>query len=284
MTNRSPRPQRGRPRRALAGGSAPKYGLRAAALGYLAILLVAPVGFVFYRTFEHGIAAAWHSVTTPEAQHAFWLTIELVAIAVPLNTIFGIVMALALVRSRWRGRGLVNSLIDLPFAISPVVVGLALVLVYGRKGWFGQWLIDHGVQVIFSFPGMVLATIFVSLPFVVREVMPVLREVGTDQEQAAATLGATGWQTFWRITLPAIRWGVAYGVVLTTARALGEFGAVSVVSGHIRGETESLTLHVEDRFQSFDLTGAYAASVVLALLALATLLSMNLLKRRGDVA
>jgi sulfate transport system permease protein len=260
-----------------------RHGLRAAALGYLAVLLVAPVGFVFYRTFEHGIAAAWHSVTTPAAQHAFWLTLELVAIAVPLNTLFGVVMAIALVRSKWRGRGLVNSLIDLPFAISPVVVGLALVLVYGRKGWFGNWLIDHGVQVIFSFPGMLLATIFVSLPFVAREVMPVLREVGTDQEQAAATLGASGWQTFRRITLPAIRWGVAYGVVLTTARALGEFGAVSVVSGHIAGQTETLTLHVEDRFQSFDLTGAYAASVVLALLALATLLSMNLLKRRGEV-
>src|SRR3954454_6436617 len=180
-----------------------RLGLRLAALGYLAILLVAPVGFVFYRTFEHGIAAAWHSVTTPEAQHAFWLTIELVAIAVPLNTIFGIVMALSLVRSKWRGRGLVNSIIALPFAISPVVVGLALVLVYGRKGWFGQWLIDHGVQVIFSFPGMVLATIFVSLPFVVREVMPVLREVGTDQEQAAVCLGASGCLPFWRITLPA---------------------------------------------------------------------------------
>jgi sulfate transport system permease protein len=284
MTNRSPSRHFGLPRRAERNGSAPKYGLRIAALGYLALLLVAPVGFVFYRTFEHGIAAAWNSVTTPEAEHAFWLTIQLVAIAVPLNTVFGVVMAIALVRHKWHGRGLVNSLIDLPFAVSPVVVGLALILVYGRKGWFGQWLIDHGVQVIFSFPGMVLATIFVSLPFVVREVMPVLREVGTDQEQAAATLGASGWQAFWRITLPAVRWGVAYGVVLTTARALGEFGAVSVVSGHIRGQTESLTLHVEDRFQSFDLTGAYAASVVLALLALVTLLSMNLLKRRGEPA
>jgi sulfate transport system permease protein len=261
-----------------------RVGLRTVALGYLALLLVVPVGLILWRTFEHGIAPAWNAVTSPDAAHAFWLTLEIAAIAVPLNTIFGVVMAIALVRSKWRGRGFVNSLIDLPFAISPVVVGLALILVYGRKGWFGQWLIDHGVQVIFSFPGMVLATIFVSLPFVVREVMPVLREVGTDQEQAAATLGASGWQTFWRITLPAIRWGVAYGVVLTTARALGEFGAVSVVSGHIRGETETLTLHVEDRFQSFDLTGAYAASVVLALLALITLLSMNLLKRRGDVA
>jgi sulfate transport system permease protein len=258
--------------------------LRWIALGYLAALLAIPVAMVFYRTFEGGIGPAWHAVTTPAAQHAFWLTVTMVAIAVPLNTIFGVGMALALVRGRWRGKTLVSAVVDLPFAVSPVVVGLALILVYGRKGWFGQWLIDHGVQVIFSFPGMVLATIFVSLPFVVREVMPVLREVGTDQEQAAATLGASGWQTFWRITLPAIRWGVAYGVVLTTARALGEFGAVSVVSGHIRGETESLTLHVEDRFQSFDLTGAYAASVVLALLALVTLLSMNLLKRRGDVA
>src|SRR3954464_3064436 len=178
-----------------------RFTLRGLALGYLAVLLVAPVGFVFYRTFEHGIAAAWESVTTPDAQHAFWLPLPPVAMAVPLNTIFGVVMAIALVRQKWRGRGFVNALIDLPFAISPVVVGLALVLVSGRKGWFGQWLIDHGIQVIFSFPGMVLATIFVSLPFVVREVMPVLREVGTDQEQAAATLGATGWQTFWRITL-----------------------------------------------------------------------------------
>lgn len=257
-----------------------RLGLRFAALGYLAVLLAAPVGFVFYKTFSKGFGAAWDSVTTPEAQHAFWLTLQLVAIAVPLNTVFGVVMALALVRSRWRGRGLVNSLIDLPFAVSPVVVGLALILVYGRKGWFGEWLIDNGIQVIFSFPGMVLATIFVSLPFVVREVMPVLREVGTDQEQAAATLGASPWQAFWRITLPSIRWGVAYGVVLTTARALGEFGAVSVVSGHIRGQTETLTLHVEDRFQSFDITGAYAASVVLALLALLVLVSMNLMKRR----
>src|SRR3954462_5743788 len=261
---------------------ASKLTLRSIALGYLAVLLVAPVGFVFYRTFEHGFAAAWNSVTTPEAQHAFWLTIQLVAFAVPLNTIFGVVMAIALVRSKWRGRGFVNSLIDLPFAISPVVVGLALILVYGRKGWFGQWLVDHGIQVIFSFPGMVLATIFVSLPFVVREVMPVLREVGTDQEQAAATLGASGWQAFWRITLPAVRWSVAYGVVLTTARALGEFGAVSVVSGRISGQTQTLTLLVEQRFENFDLAGAYSASALLAAIALATLLAMTLIKPRKE--
>jgi sulfate transport system permease protein len=260
-----------------------KYGLRAAALGYLAILLVAPVGFVFYRTFEHGIVAAWHSVTTPEAQHAFWLTIELVAIAVPLNTIFGIVMALALVRSKWRGRGLVNSIIDLPFAISPVVIGLSLLLVYGRTGWFGPWLTEHGIQIIFSLPGIVLATIFVSLPFVAREVAPVLQEVGDEQEQAAATLGASGWQTFWRVTLPSIRWGLMYGIVLSTARAIGEFGAVSVVSGRISGETDTLTLLVEKRFGNFDVAGAYAASALLAAIALSTLLLMSLAgARRSD--
>ena len=257
-----------------------RWGLRTVALGYLALLLVAPVGLVFYRTFEKGFAAAWESVTTPEAQHAFWLTIQMVVIAVPLNTLFGVLAALAIVRHRWRGRAVFNALLDLPFAVSPVVVGLALLLLYGRQGWFGEWLTENGIRVVFSTPGMVLATIFVSLPFVVREVIPVLREVGTEQEQAAETLGASPWQTFRRITLPAIRWGVAYGVVLTTARALGEFGAVAVVSGHVVGQTETMTLRVQERFESFDLTGAYAASVVLALLALLTLFSMNLLRRK----
>jgi sulfate transport system permease protein len=260
-----------------------RVGLRSIALGYLGILLVLPVGFVFFKTFEHGFAAAWDSVTTPDAQHAFWLTVELVAIAVPLNTLFGVVAAIAIVRQRWRGRALFNAALDLPFAISPVVIGLALLLVYGRTGWLGDWLAQNGLRVVFSFPGMLLATIFVSLPFVARETIPVLREVGTEQEQAAATLGAGPLQTFWRVTLPAIRWGVAYGVVLTTARALGEFGAVSVVSGHIAGKTETLTLHVQDRFEAFDITGAYAASLVLAVLALITLLSMNLLRRKEAV-
>ncbi|UUY02225.1 sulfate ABC transporter permease subunit CysW [Svornostia abyssi] len=256
--------------------------LRAIALGYLALLLALPVGMVFYNTFADGFAAAWESVTTPEAQHAFWLTIVMVAIAVPLNTLFGITAALALVRGNWRGKTIVGAIIDIPFAVSPVVVGLALILVYGRQGWFGEWLTDHGVQVIFSIPGMVMATIFVSLPFVVREVVPVLREIGVEQEQAAQTLGASPSQIFWRITLPAIRWGVAYGVILTTARALGEYGAVAVVSGKIVGETQTLTLHVEEQYQQFDLTGAYAASVVLALIALFVILSMNLLDRRKE--
>jgi sulfate transport system permease protein len=242
------------------------------------VLLLVPVGLVFWRTFEHGIAPVWASVTTPAAIHAFWLTVEVAAIAVPLNAIFGVVAALTLVRGRFRGKWLLDALIDLPFAISPVVVGLALLLVYGSSGW----LSELPVQVIFAVPGIVLATVFVSLPFVAREVAPVLREVGDEQEQAAATLGASRWQAFWRVTLPSIRWGLAYGVVLATARALGEFGAVSVVSGKIAGQTETLTLLVEKRFENFDLAGAYAASTLLALIALATLLAMTALRRRAE--
>jgi sulfate transport system permease protein len=254
-------------------------GLRTIVLGYLGLMLLVPVGLVFYRTFEHGLAPVWRSITTPAAVHAFWLTIEIAVIAVPLNTIFGVITALALVRGRFRGKAVVDAVISLPFALSPVVIGLALLLVFGRGGW-----ISLPFQVIFAVPGMVLATVFVSLPFVVREVVPVLREVGDEQEQAAATLGASRWQAFWRITLPAIRWGVAYGVVLTTARAVGEFGAVSVVSGRIAGQTQSLTLLVEQRFQNFDLAGAYAASALLGVIAIATLLAMTLLKPRKDDA
>ena len=207
--------------------------------------------------------------------HAFWLTIEIALIVVPLNTIFGVVMALALVRGRFRGKWIIDAAISLPFALSPVVIGLALLLVYGHDGW-----ISLPFQVIFAVPGMVLATIFVSLPFVVREVLPVLEEEGIDQEEAASTLGARGWQTFMRITLPTIRWGLTYGVILSTARAIGEFGAVAVVSGKISGRTETMTLYVEDRFQSLDLTGAYAAGVVLALLGISVLTLMTLLQRR----
>ena len=248
--------------------------LRSIALFYLAALLVVPVAMVFYRAFEDGFAAAWEVVTTPPAQHAFFLTITIALIAVPLNAIFGVLTAWVLARYDFRGKRILDVLIDLPFAVSPVVVGLALILVWGRDGWFGS------TEVIFSTPGMVLATIFISLPFVVREVLPVLEEEGTDQEQAASTLGARGWQVFWRITLPTIRWGLTYGVILSTARAIGEFGAVAVVSGKIQGRTETLTLYVEDRFQSLDLAGAYAAGVVLALLGVTVLALMTLLQRR----
>jgi sulfate/thiosulfate transport system permease protein len=258
-----------------------RYGLRAAALGYLLLLLAIPVGMVFYRMFENGLSPVWDELTSPAFTHALQVTLLIVAIAVPANTIFGIFCALAIVR-RGSGRGnwLLNSLIGLPLALSPVVVGLSLILVYGRNGWVGDWFLDNGVRVIFSLPGMVLATIFVSLPFVVREVVPVLREIGTDQEEAAWTLGASRTTTFWRITLPAIRWGVAYGVVLTTARALGEYGAVAVVSGRLVGSTETLTLHIDERYLAFDQTAVYTTAVVLAVLAVVTLVAMNMLGRK----
>ncbi len=261
-----------------------RIGLRSVALGYLFALLFVPVGLVLYRSFEPGLGAVWASITTPAAIHAFWLTIFVTAIAVPLNTVLGVLAALVLVRGRIRGKALLDALIDLPFAVSPIVIGLSLVLVYGADGWFGGALADAGFQVIFSIPGIVLATIFVTLPFVVREVAPVLREVGDEQEQAAATLGASRLQTFARITLPAIRWGIAYGVVLSTARAIGEFGAVSVVSGKVAGQTETLTLLVEKRFQNFNLEGAYAASALLAGIALVTLLAMTVIKPRKEHA
>jgi sulfate/thiosulfate transport system permease protein len=254
--------------------------LRFIALGYLAAVLLVPVGAVIWRAFGDGIAPVWQAVTTPDALHAFWLTTLIAAIAVPLNTVFGVACAVVLVRQRFRGRRLLDAVIDLPFAISPVVIGLALVLVYGQAGWLGSWLAERGIQVIFSLPGMVIATVFVSLPYVVREVTPVLREIGTEQEEAAWTLGAGSLRAFLLVTLPSIRWGVAYGVVLTTARALGEFGAVSIVSGRLAGQTETLTLYVENRFEGFDLVGAYSAALVLAALALLILLAMTRLNRK----
>src|SRR2546421_4683161 len=253
-----------------------KYALRFASLGYLAALLVAPVGYVFWKTFQHGLGPAWNAVTPPDAVHALKVTLILTAIAVPANTIFGVVAALAIVRHRFRGAGIFNAVVDLPLALSPVVVGLALLILYGRGGWLG------GHHVVFALPGMALATTFFSLPFVVREVVPVLREIGTAQARAAATLGASALQTFARVTWPAIRWATAYGVVLTTARALGEFGAVSVVSGRLAGQTESLTLYVQDRYQSFDEVGAYASAVVLALIAVSTLILMTALKPKEE--
>jgi sulfate transport system permease protein len=264
-----------------------RYGLRFTALAYLTLLLVIPVGMVFFRMFEDGLAAVWDELTGAAFIHALQVTLIIVAIVVPANTIFGIMCALAIVR-RGSGRGnwLLNAAIGLPLALSPVVVGLSLILVYGNDGWLGGWFSEQGIRIIFALPGMVLATIFVSLPFVVREVIPVLREVGTDQEEAAWTLGASHTTTFWRITLPAIRWGVAYGVVLTTARALGEYGAVAVVSGHIAGKTETLTLYIDESFLRLNQTGVYTTAVVLALLAVSTLLLMNFLGRkeklRGD--
>jgi sulfate transport system permease protein len=260
-----------------------KLSLRIAALSYLVLLLVLPVSVVLWRTLEHGLHPIWTFLTDANTLHALKLTVEVSVIAVVINTILGLLIAIVIVRHHFPGKTLLNAVIDLPLGVSPVVAGLALIIVYGRTGLWGSWLINHGVQIIFAMPGIVLATIFVSLPFVVREVVPLLHELGTEQEQAAITLGASALQTFYRITLPSIRPALTYGVVLTTARALGEFGAVSVVSGNLEGQTQTLTLYVQDRFEAFDTTGAYTASLMLALLAVLTLIAMSLVKRRERI-
>jgi sulfate transport system permease protein len=259
-----------------------RYALRVIALSYLVVVLLGPLAMVFWRTFEHGTEAAVNVLTQPETLHAFKLTLLIAAIAVPLNTVFGVVCALAIVRQRFPGKGLLNAFVDLPLALSPVVVGLSLYLLYGSDGWFGG--LQDQVEILFALPAMVLATVFVSLPFVAREVVPTLREIGDEQEQAAHTLGASKWQTFWKITLPAIRWAVIYGVVLTTARCLGEYGAVAVVSGRLQGQTETATLRVEERYESFDLAGAYAISLVLAVIAVVVLIAMILIKPKEETA
>jgi len=252
-----------------------RIAFRVFALGYLALLLVFPVCIIFARAFGEGLGAVWQAVIDPEALHALWMTLLIASIAVSANTVFGIICATVLVRHSFRGKSVLNAILDLPLAISPVVVGLSLLIIYGRTSPIGVWLAEMGIRILFSTPGMILATIFISLPFVVREVIPVMREIGTEQEQAASTLGASAFQTFWMVTLPAIRPGVAYGIVLTMARAIGEFGAVSVVSGQISGITETMTIYVSSSFERFDLVGCYSAAVVLALIAIGTLLLTN---------
>ena len=257
-----------------------RLGLRAVALGYLVVILLAPLGMVFYRTFESGLHPVWQTLSNHDTVHAFQVTLIAAAIAVPLNTVFGVLCGLAIVRRRFPGKGLLNAFIDLPLAVSPVVVGLCLYLLYGRTGWFGSWFLGHGIQILFALPAIVLATVFVSVPFVAREVIPTLRELGNEQEQAAATLGANRWQRFWLITLPSIRWAVIYGVVLTTARCLGEYGAVAVVSGNIVGKTETATTLVQDLTQNFQTAGAYAVSLVLATIAVVVLVAMTVIRPR----
>lgn len=277
---KSPRGYRGQnaaPEPALA-----RWSLRLIALFYLTFLLLVPVGLVFKRAFEHGAKAVWDALSSPSAVHAIKVTVEVAGIATVCNTIFGVGVAILLVRHEFFGKRILSALIDLSIAVSPVVVGLALILIYGRFEPVGRWLENNGVQVIFALPGMVLATIFVSLPLVVRAVAPVLAEIGTDQEQAAYTLGASPRQAFWRITLPSIRWALAYGVVLSLARALGEFGAVAVVSGNIEGQTQTLTLFVQDHFQNFDAVGAYSAAFLLALIAIVSLIVISVLRPKEN--
>jgi sulfate transport system permease protein len=260
-----------------------RIALRVIALGYLALLLAVPLAMIFYRTFERGLGAFLDQISTPACISAISLSLAIVAIVVPVNVVLGVVTALALARGRFPGKSILQAVVDLPFAVSPVVVGVSLTLLWGVHGWFGG-LAGHGIHIIFSLPGMVIATIFVTLPFVVREVEPVLMEIGQEQEQAAATLGASRVQIVRRITLPAIRWGLAYGVVLTVARSLGEFGALTVVAGGVAGKSQTLTLLVHARYLDDRNTyGAYCAATVLMAMALLTLLLMVLVNRRRAV-
>ena len=254
--------------------------LRTLALIYLAVLVALPVGTILWRTVEPGLGQFWEWITTPAAVSALQTSLLIVAITVPLNVVFGIVVALGLVRGRFPGKSLVQAVVDLPFAVSPVIVGVALIMLWGTDGWFGG-VEDLGFRVIFGLPGMVLATVFVTLPFIVREVEPVLREIGTEQEQAASTLGASPWQTFRRITLPSIRWGLSYGIVLTVARSLGEFGAVIMVASGFAGGGQTLTLLVHSRYlDDNNVYGAYAAATLLMIVSVIVLVLMTLLQKK----
>ncbi|MGE2731661.1 sulfate ABC transporter permease subunit CysW [Mycolicibacterium vaccae] len=254
--------------------------LRWVALAYIGILVVVPVGLILWRTFAPGFGAFVESISTPAAISALNLSLLVVAIVVPLNVLFGVPTALMLARNRFRGKSMLQAVIDLPFAVSPVVVGVALILLWGSAGLFGFVENNLGLRIIFGLPGIVLASIFVTVPFVIREVEPVLHEIGTDQEEAAATLGATSWQTFWRITLPSIRWGLTYGVVLTIARTLGEFGAVLMVAANLPGSSQTLTLLVHDRYTRGAEYGAYAISTLLMSVAVLVLVAQVILDAR----
>lgn len=249
-----------------------RYLLRFVALAYVVVLLVIPVSLILWRTFAPGLGQFYDWVSTPAAISALNLSLEVVLIVVPLNVLFGIPTALVLARNKFRGKGVLQAVIDLPFAVSPVVVGVALIVLWGSGGALGFVERDLGLKIIFGLPGIVLASIFVTLPFVVREVEPVLHELGTDQEQAAATLGSHWWQTFWRITLPSIRWGLTYGIVLTIARTLGEYGAVIMVSSNLPGNSQTLTLLVSDRYNRGAEYGAYALSTLLMSVAVVVLI------------
>ncbi|MEH2058389.1 MAG: sulfate ABC transporter permease subunit CysW [Nostoc sp.] len=253
------------------------------AIAYLALVQYIPAINVFVQAFSKGVGPFLSNLTRPAFLHAAWLTLLLALISLPVNTVFGLCAAWAIARHKFPGRAVVLSIIDLPFSISPVVAGLMIVLLYGRNGWFGPWLQAHDIKIVFAFPGMVLATAFVSMPFVAREVIPVLEEFGKDQEEAARTLGAKDWQIFWRVTLPSIRWGLLYGLILTNARAMGEFGAVSVVSGNIADQTQSLPLFVEEAYKQYETEAAFSAAVLLGLLAVVTLVLKEILERKTRI-
>jgi len=262
-------------RNARAGTTEPtwvRWTLIGLALGFVFLFLLLPLAAVFTEALRKGLPAALEALHEPDAWSAIRLTLITAAVAVPLNLVFGVAAAWAVAKYEFKGKAFLTTLIDLPFSVSPVVAGLIYVLMFGAQGWIGPWLAEHDIKIVFAVPGIILATVFVTFPFIARELIPLMQAQGTDEEQAAIVLGATGWQTFWHVTLPNIKWGLVYGVILCNARAMGEFGAVSVVSGHIRGQTNTLPLHVEILYNEYQSVAAFAVASLLALLALLTLL------------
>lgn len=258
-----------------------RWALTGAAVAVLGVLVLVPVVHVFYQALLPGVRVYWDNlVADPDTRHAILLTLTVTPVAVLLNVVFGVAAAWAIARFRFPGRTLLVTLIDLPFSVSPVVAGLVFILLFGMQGYFGPWLRQHGVQIIFATPGLILATAFVTFPFVARELIPLMESIGAEEDLAAVSLGADGWQMFWRVTLPNIKWGLLYGVILCNARAMGEFGAVYVVSGHIAGRTDTMPLRVEKLFQEYNTPGSYAVASVLTLLALVTLLVKTVLERK----
>ena len=255
-----------------------RWTLTALALLFVGFFLLLPLAAVFAEAFRKGVGAYLASFTDPDALSAVKLTLTAAVISVPANLVFGVAASWAIAKFQFRGKSLLITLIDLPFAVSPVISGLIYVLVFGAQGWFGPWLIEHDYKIIFAVPGIVLATVFVTFPFVARELIPLMQSQGTDEEYAAISLGASGWQTFWRVTLPNIKWGLFYGVILCNARAMGEFGAVSVVSGHIRGETNTMPLHIEILYNEYNFVAAFAVASLLALLAIVTLILKSVIE------
>ena len=248
------------------------------AVGFIALFLLTPLMLVLYQAFSKGLTAYWEALVQPDTVSAIKLTLWVALVSVPLNTVFGLIAAWAITRFEFTGKSILTTLIDLPFSVSPVISGLIFVLLFGAQGWFGEWLQAHDVKIIFAVPGIVLATLFITFPFVVRELIPLMEELGTEEEEAAISLGANGWQTFFAVTLPNIKWALLSGVLLCNARAMGEFGAVSVVSGHIRGLTNTLPLHIEVSYNEYDVIAAFSSASVLAGLAIVTLVFKSLLE------
>jgi sulfate transport system permease protein len=277
----APEPKGGVSSPATKKSSAVKWVLIGAAGLVLLWLIALPLVVVLTEALKRGWDVYWAALTDPDAASALRLTLLVAVITVPLNTIFGVVAAWAVTKFRFRGKGFLITLIDLPFAVSPVIGGLIFVLVFGSHGWFGSWLSNHDIKIVFALPGIVLATLFVTFPFVARELIPLMEDQGTQEEEAAITLGARGWQIFFRVTLPNIKWGLLYGIILCNARAMGEFGAVSVVSGHIRGETNTLPLHVEILYNEYQFSASFAVASLLLLLALVTMLIKSWLLRKN---